>query len=131
MAAPQLAPAPLGLVSGAARISCFAPRRFAGSTFELLGTGTGGLLQSLVAPPGQNQVDFVLKEAAGGARCYRCRYRSYNGSAWQESELSAEIVVNGARMGVKSSCLDPKLACLDPKLSRLTPKSMCLAQKMP
>lgn len=96
VAAPQLAPAPLGLVSGAARISCFAPRRFAGSTFELLGTGTGGLLQSLVAPPGQNQVDFILKEAAGGARCYRCRYRSYNGSAWQESELSAEIVVNGS-----------------------------------
>lgn len=96
VAAPQLAPAPLGLVSGAARISCFAPRRFAGSTFELFVAGRTGPVQSIAAEPGQNKVDFILDEAPAGSRCYRCRYRSYNGSAWQASELSAEIAVNAS-----------------------------------
>lgn len=86
---PRLLPAPLVLPlppePGSPRIRCFAPRSFPGSTFELL-QGTPGIPVGVVAaPPDQHWVDFSLP---GAPRCYRCRYRSHNGSAWLESELS-------------------------------------------
>lgn len=61
--------------------------------------GAGIPAQSVSAEPGQHKVDFTLDEASSASRCYRCRYRSYNGSAWQMSAFSMEIVVNGAAVG--------------------------------
>ncbi|XP_067170729.1 protein HIDE1 isoform X2 [Apteryx mantelli] len=108
VAAPELSPPPLGLLSGEeggpVRISCFAPRNYAGSTFELFGVGASRPVQSVSAEPGQYKVDFVLDGAALGFRCYRCRYRSYNGSAWQSSHFSTEIMVNAS---ADSSCAPP------------------------
>ncbi|XP_025920394.1 protein HIDE1 isoform X3 [Apteryx rowi] len=105
VAAPELSPPPLGLLSGEeggpVRISCFAPRNYAGSTFELFGVGASRPVQSVSAEPGQYKVNFVLDGAALGFRCYRCRYRSYNGSAWQSSHFSTEIMVNAS---ADSSC---------------------------
>ncbi|KAM6233249.1 protein HIDE1 isoform 2-T2 [Porphyrio hochstetteri] len=100
VAAPRLSPSPLGLLTheDPPKISCFAPRRYTGSTFELLAVGAGVPLQSVTAAPGQHHVEFTLDGAS--SRCYRCRYRSYNGSAWQTSELSAEIVVTGSGVDV-------------------------------
>ncbi|KAM4643796.1 erythropoietin receptor, partial [Amazona ochrocephala] len=93
-------PPPLGLLLGTdappLRIGCFAPRRFAGSTFELLPAGSRAPLRSIPAEPRQHTVEFALDGAAAAARCYRCRYRSYNGSAWETSELSEAIAVNGS-----------------------------------
>ncbi|XP_068778963.1 protein HIDE1 isoform X4 [Struthio camelus] len=100
VAARDLSPAPLGLLSGEeggpVRISCFAPRLYAGSTFELFGVGASRPVQSVSAEPSQYKVDFILDGAALGSRCYRCRYRSYNGSAWQSSHFSAEVMVNAS-----------------------------------
>lgn len=103
VAAPQLSPSPLGLLTtedeGPPKISCFAPRSYAGSTFELFAVGAGVPAQSVSAKPDQHKVDFTLGGATPASRCYRCRYRSYNGSAWQTSAFSMEIVVNGAGGG--------------------------------
>ncbi|KAM6360769.1 protein HIDE1 [Pluvialis apricaria] len=100
VAAPRLSPPPLGLLSpqdkGPPKISCFAPRSYAGSTFELFAVGTGVPAQSVSAELGQHKVDFTLDEAIPASRCYQCRYRSYNGSAWQVSAFSMEIVVNAS-----------------------------------
>ncbi|KAM9214403.1 LOW QUALITY PROTEIN: protein HIDE1 [Leptosomus discolor] len=100
MAAPRLSPLPppLGLLAhgdeGPPKITCFAPRSFAGSTFELFAAGAGVPAQSVPAEPGQHIVDFPLDGATLASQCYRCRYRSYNGSAWQTSAFSVEIAVN-------------------------------------
>ncbi|XP_040983301.1 protein HIDE1 isoform X1 [Aquila chrysaetos chrysaetos] len=100
MAAPRLSPPPLGLLfqedGGSPKISCFAPQSYAGSTFELFATGADVPAQSVSANPGQHKVDFTLDGTALASRCYRCRYRSYNGSAWQMSAFSMEIVVNAS-----------------------------------
>ncbi|XP_075268712.1 protein HIDE1 isoform X3 [Opisthocomus hoazin] len=100
VATPTLSPQPLGLLSredgGPPKISCFAPRSYAGSTFELFAAGAGVPVQSVSAAPGQHRVDFVLDGAVPVSRCYRCRYRSYNGSAWQPSAFSMEIAVNAS-----------------------------------
>ncbi|KAM6037485.1 uncharacterized protein LJ206_000354 isoform 2-T2 [Theristicus caerulescens] len=100
VAAPGLSPAPLGLLSqedgGPPTIICLAPRSYAGSTFELFAAGAGVPAQSVSAEPDQHKVDFTLDRATPASRCYRCRYRSYNGSAWQTSAFSMEIMVNGA-----------------------------------
>ncbi|XP_052654754.1 protein HIDE1 [Harpia harpyja] len=100
MAAPRLSPPPLGLLfqedGGSPKISCFAPQSYTGSTFELFATGTDVPAQSVSANPGQHKVDFTLDGTALASRCYRCRYRSYNGSAWQMSAFSMEIVVNAS-----------------------------------
>ncbi|KAM6038301.1 uncharacterized protein VSU04_015747, partial [Chlamydotis macqueenii] len=99
-AAPTLSPAPLALLSrrdeGGLKISCFAPRGYAGSTFELFAAGAGVPVRSVSAEPGQHRVEFNLDDAAAAARCYRCRYRSSNGSAWQPSAFSTEIVANAS-----------------------------------
>ncbi|XP_071275153.1 uncharacterized protein [Agelaius tricolor] len=88
-AAPRLLPAPLLLrlppEPGPPRIRCLAPRRFAGSTFELLRGLPAVPVRSLPAAPDRHWAEFALPGAAG---CFRCRYRSHNGSAWLESELS-------------------------------------------
>ncbi|XP_040437457.1 protein HIDE1 isoform X4 [Falco naumanni] len=103
VAAPGLAPPPLGLLSqqdgGPLKISCFAPRGYTGSTFELFAAGAGVPVQSVSAQPGQHKVDFTLDEATTTSQCYRCRYRSYNGSAWQVSAFSMEIVVDASSDG--------------------------------
>ncbi|XP_053789048.1 translation initiation factor IF-2-like isoform X2 [Vidua chalybeata] len=88
-AAPRLLPAPLLLQlppePGPPRIRCLAPRRFTGSTFELLRGVPGLPVRSVPAAPDRHWADFSLP---GAARCFRCRYRSHNGSAWLESEPS-------------------------------------------
>ncbi|XP_032939570.1 sulfated surface glycoprotein 185-like [Catharus ustulatus] len=89
---PRLLPAPLLLqlppAPGPPRLRCLAPRRFPGSTFELF-QGTPELpVWSVPAAPDQHWAEFP---AAGAARCWRCRYRSHNGSAWLESELSPDL----------------------------------------
>ncbi|XP_066426622.1 uncharacterized protein [Molothrus aeneus] len=88
-AAPRLLPAPLLLrlppEPGPPRIRCVAPRRFTGSTFELLRGLPAVPVRSLPAAPDRHWAEFALPGAAG---CFRCRYRSHNGSAWLESELS-------------------------------------------
>ncbi|CAN8175356.1 unnamed protein product [Coccothraustes coccothraustes] len=88
-AAPRLLPAPLLLrlppEPGPPRIRCLAPRRFTGSTFELLRGLPALPVRSLPAAPDRHWAEFALPGAAG---CFRCRYRSHNGSAWLESELS-------------------------------------------
>lgn len=103
MAAPRLSPPPLGLLfqedGGSPKIICLAPRSYPGSTFELFATGADFPAQSVSANPGQHKVDFTLDGTALASRCYRCMYRSYNGSAWQMSAFSMEIVVNGAGGG--------------------------------
>ncbi|XP_049666883.1 protein HIDE1 isoform X1 [Accipiter gentilis] len=100
MAAPRLSPPPLGLLfqedGGSPKIICLAPRSYPGSTFELFATGADFPAQSVSANPGQHKVDFTLDGTALASRCYRCRYRSYNGSAWQMSAFSMEIVVNAS-----------------------------------
>lgn len=100
VAAPRFSLPPLGLLfqedGGPPKISCFAPRSYAGSTFELFAVGAGVPVQSVSAEPHQHKVDFTLDGAAAVSRCYRCRYRSYNGSAWQTSAFSMEIVVNAS-----------------------------------
>ncbi|XP_066196498.1 uncharacterized protein [Sylvia atricapilla] len=93
---PRLLPAPLVLLlpsePGPPRLRCLAPRRFPGSTFELLPgmpAGMPGLpVRSVLAAPDQHWAEFSLP---GTARCWRCRYRNHNGSAWLESELSPVI----------------------------------------
>ncbi|KAM6188662.1 protein HIDE1 isoform 2-T2 [Sarcoramphus papa] len=111
VAAPRLSPPPLGLLSqedgGSPKISCFAPRSYAGSTFELFAAGAGVPVQSVSAEPGQHKADFTLDGATATSRCYRCRYRSYNGSAWQMSAFSMEIVVNDSG---DAGCLPPTAA---------------------
>ncbi|XP_074881246.1 protein HIDE1 isoform X1 [Buteo buteo] len=98
MAAPRLSPLPLGLLfqedGGSLKITCIAPESYTGSTFELFAMGADVPAQSVSANPGQHKVDFTLDGTALASRCYRCRYRSYNGSAWQMSAFSMEIVVN-------------------------------------
>ncbi|XP_054039507.1 protein HIDE1 isoform X1 [Rissa tridactyla] len=98
--APTLSPPPLGLLSpedgGPPKITCFAPRSYAGSTFELFAVGASVPTQSISAEPGEHRVDFTLDEATPASRCYRCRYRSHNSSAWQVSAFSMEIVVNAS-----------------------------------
>ncbi|XP_074710884.1 protein HIDE1 isoform X1 [Strix uralensis] len=100
VAAPKLSPPPLGLLfqpdGDSPKISCIAPRSYAGSTFELFAASAGVPTLSVSAEPDQHKVDFTLDGAAPASRCYRCRYRSYNGSAWQMSEFSTEIVVNAS-----------------------------------
>ncbi|XP_075581242.1 protein HIDE1 [Pelecanus crispus] len=100
MAAPKLLPSPLGLLSqedGAPpKISCFAPQSYTGSTFELFAVGAGVPVQSISAKPDQHKVDFTLGGATPASRCYQCRYRSSNGSAWQMSAFSMEIMVNAS-----------------------------------
>ncbi|XP_074932201.1 uncharacterized protein LOC142048847 isoform X3 [Phalacrocorax aristotelis] len=99
MAAQRLVP-PLGLFTqwgeGPPKISCIAPRSYAGSAFELFVVGAGDPMRSVSAKPDQHMVDFTLDGAVPASRCYQCRYRSYNGSAWQTSAFSAEIVVNAS-----------------------------------
>ncbi|KAM4880177.1 uncharacterized protein FYW23_014374 isoform 1-T1 [Sylvia borin] len=93
---PRLLPAPLVLLlpsePGPPRLRCLAPRRFPGSTFELLPGMPGGMpglpVRSVLAAPDQHWAEFSLP---GTARCWRCRYRNHNGSAWLESELSPVI----------------------------------------
>ncbi|XP_074881252.1 protein HIDE1 isoform X2 [Buteo buteo] len=96
MAAPRLSPLPLGLLfqedGGSLKITCIAPESYTGSTFELFAMGADVPAQSVSANPGQHKVDFTLDGTALASRCYRCRYRSYNGSAWQMSAFSMEIV---------------------------------------
>ncbi|XP_064355254.1 protein HIDE1 isoform X2 [Dromaius novaehollandiae] len=127
VAAPELSPPPLGLLTGEeggrVRISCFAPRSYAGSTFELFGVGASHPAQSVSAEPGQSKVDFVLDGAAPGSRCYRCRYRSYNGSAWQSSDFSMEIMVNAS---ADTSCTAPAVPSGLPQ-----PTAMTLRQARP
>lgn len=113
VATPPLFPAPLVLVTGedegAPKISCIAPRHFAGSTFELFVAGAGMAVQSVTAAPDQHHAEFTL---GGASHCYWCRYRSYNGSAWQISEFSVETVVNGAGgdlRGCAGSAAQPNL----------------------
>ncbi|XP_072704666.1 protein HIDE1 isoform X4 [Ciconia boyciana] len=100
VAAPGLSPPPLGLLSqgdgGPLKISCFAPRSYTGSTFELFVVGAGVPVQSVSAKPGQHKADFTLDGATPASRCYWCRYRSSNGSAWQMSAFSTEIMVNAS-----------------------------------
>nr|XP_041567767.1 uncharacterized protein LOC115491799 isoform X4 [Taeniopygia guttata] len=88
-AAPRLLPPPLLLrlppEPGPARIRCLAPRRFTGSTFELLRGVPPVPVRSVPAAPDRHWVEFSVP---GAARCLRCRYRSHNGSAWLESEPS-------------------------------------------
>ncbi|XP_053907811.1 protein HIDE1 [Cuculus canorus] len=99
-AALGLSPPPLGLVlpqdEGPLKIRCLAPRSYTGSTFELFPVGASAPVQSVAAEPDQHMVDFPLDEATPPSRCYRCRYRSYNGSAWQVSAFSVELVVNAS-----------------------------------
>ncbi|XP_062454322.1 protein HIDE1 [Rhea pennata] len=121
VAAPELSPPPLSLLSGEeggpVRISCFSPRNYAGSTFELFGTGASRPVQSVSAEPGQYKVDFILDGAGLGSRCYRCRYRSYNGSAWQSSHFSAEVMVNAS---ADSSCAAPAVPSSPPQPTAMT-----------
>lgn len=113
VAAPQLLPSPLGLLTtadeGPPKISCFAPLSYTGSTFELFAVGADVPAQSIAAEPDQHKVDFTLGGATPASRCYRCRYRSYNGSAWQTSAFSMEIVVNGAGGGMPAGGGAPSL----------------------
>ena len=78
------------------QISCFAPRRFGGSTFELFGAGSREPLGRLVAEAGQHRARFLLNGTAAAFRCYRGRYRSFDGRTWWESELSAAVPLSGA-----------------------------------
>ncbi|KAM6394835.1 protein HIDE1, partial [Rhynochetos jubatus] len=91
-----LSPSPLGLLvhRDPLKITCIAPRRYAGSTFELLATDAGGPARVVTAEPDQHKVDFTLDGLIPPSRCYRCRYRSFNGSAWQTSAFSTDIMVN-------------------------------------
>ncbi|KAM9251625.1 protein HIDE1 [Cariama cristata] len=120
VAVPKLPPPPLGLLSqedGALpKITCFAPQRYAGSTFELFAVGAGVPTQTISAEPGQHKVDFTLDGVTPASRCYRCRYRSYNGSAWQTSAFSMEIVVNG-----DAACHPPTAAPTGRPLPTSTP----------
>ena len=81
------------------QISCFAPRRFGGSTFELFGAGSREPLGRLVAEAGQHRARFLLNGTAAAFRCYRGRYRSFDGRTWWESELSAAVPLSGAWRG--------------------------------
>ncbi|XP_075594228.1 protein HIDE1 isoform X1 [Balearica regulorum gibbericeps] len=123
--APRLSPSPLGVLSqgdeGPPKITCFAPRRYAGSTFDLFAVGAGVPAQSVSAEQDQNKVDFTLDGATATSRCYRCRYRSYNGSAWQMSAFSTEIVVNASS---DAACHPPTAA----PTGRPLPTSMTLRQ---
>lgn len=125
VAVPRLSPPPLGLLSredgGPPKISCFAPRSYAGSTFELFAAGAGVPAQSVSAEPDQHKVVFTLDGATPTSRCYRCRYRSYNGSAWQTSAFSMEIVVNASG---DAGCHPPTAA----PTGRPLPTSMTLRQ---
>ncbi|XP_074023768.1 protein HIDE1 [Numenius arquata] len=101
VAAPRLSPPPpLGLLfledRGPPKISCIAPRSYAGSTFELFAVGADVPTQRVSAEPGQHRGEFTLDETPLASRCYRCRYRSYNGSAWEVSGFSMEIMVNAS-----------------------------------
>lgn len=113
-------PPPLGLLlrtDSALRIGCFAPRSFAGSTFELFAMGSRVPVRSVPAEPQQHTVEFELDGAAAASRCYWCRYRSYNGSAWETSELSEGIAVNGtddAGCSIPAAGTDPPLPCSPP-----------------
>lgn len=93
-ASPSLPP-PLGLLTRRAppTVTCLSPRRFAGAAFDLLVADTP--VRSVSAPPGRHEVQFTL-DGAVTSRCYRCRYRHRNGSAWETSAPSAEIAVTGA-----------------------------------
>ncbi|KAM9514152.1 uncharacterized protein ACIB01_019058 isoform 2-T2 [Guaruba guarouba] len=120
-------PPPLGLLLGShgpPRIGCFAPRLFAGSTFELLAEGSRAPLRSVPAQPHQHTVEFALDGAAAAFRCYRCRYRSYNGSAWETSELSEGIAVNGsadAACAIAAAGTEPPLPRSEPGGSAAAP----------
>ncbi|XP_074786214.1 protein HIDE1 isoform X2 [Athene noctua] len=111
VAAPTLSPPPLGLFfqqdRDSPKISCIAPRSYASSTFELFAVGAGVPVLSVSAKPDQHKVDFTLDGAVPASRCYRCRYQSYNGSAWQMSEFSTEIVVNASG---DAGCQPPTVA---------------------
>ncbi|XP_042648968.1 uncharacterized protein LOC116959203 isoform X2 [Tyto alba] len=98
VAAPSLSLPPLGLLSqldgGSPKITCIAPRSYTGGTFELFAAGASVPALSVVAEPSQHLVEFSLDETVPASQCYRCRYRNFNGSAWQLSEFSVAIVVN-------------------------------------
>ncbi|XP_062367870.1 uncharacterized protein LOC134055504 [Cinclus cinclus] len=89
---PRLLPPPLLLQlppePGPPRIRCLAPQRFLGSTFDLFQGIPGVPVRSIPAAPDRHWAEFSLP---GDARCFWCRYRSHNGSAWLESELSSGI----------------------------------------
>ncbi|XP_064293313.1 protein HIDE1 [Phalacrocorax carbo] len=127
VAAQRLVP-PLGLFTqwgeGPPKVSCIAPRSYAGSTFELFAVGAGDPTRSVSAKPDQHMVDFTLDGAVPASRCYQCRYRSYNGSAWQTSEFSAEIVVNASG---DAGCHPPTAA----PTGRPLPTSTTLQQDRP
>ncbi|XP_014815299.1 PREDICTED: histone-arginine methyltransferase CARM1-like [Calidris pugnax] len=105
VAAPGLSPPPppLGLLfqeeGGPPKISCIAPLSYAGSTFELFPVGSDLPTQRISAQPGQHRGEFTLDETPPSSRCYRCRYRSFNGSAWEVSGFSMEMVLDGTATG--------------------------------
>lgn len=110
-ATPRLLPAPLVLQTppeqGPPRIRCLAPRRFSGSTFELFQGVPAVPVQSVLAAPDRHWAEFSLP---GAARCLRCRYRSHNGSAWLDSELSSGTGSCGGYGGGESRGESPSRA---------------------
>ncbi|KAM7074440.1 LOW QUALITY PROTEIN: uncharacterized protein J5F26_017374, partial [Ciconia maguari] len=101
VAAPGLSPHPLGLLSqedgGPPKITCFAPRSYAGSTFELFVVGSRVPPCRAVSPSrASTMADFTLDGVTPASRCYWCRYGALNGSAWQMSAFSMEILVNAS-----------------------------------
>ena len=96
-AAPPPLPAPLCVASDAAHIRCFAPRRYDGGAFELFAVGRREALSRAVAERGRHCALFRLDRTAAAAfRCYRGRYRRFDGRTWWESELSAAVPLRGA-----------------------------------
>lgn len=78
----------------AVKIICLAPRTYVDAWFDLLKEGQDQSLQSLAAAETQHQVTFVLERTSTrDGDQYRCRYRLYNGSQLQMSELSHILLI--------------------------------------
>ncbi|XP_067416491.1 protein HIDE1 isoform X2 [Emydura macquarii macquarii] len=103
LAGASLTPAPLlyldmssdALAEGdSVRIVCIAPRAYVDSEFWLQKTGLPQPVQMLFASEGQHRVTFILGNVTrNDTGEYRCRYRSYNGSAGQMSEFSSVVEI--------------------------------------
>ncbi|XP_044850352.1 protein HIDE1 isoform X4 [Mauremys mutica] len=115
LAGPSLTPAPLLYLDmssdppargDSTRLVCIAPRAYVDSEFWLLKMDLVQPVQTLFASEAQHHVTFILGNVTGkDAGQYRCRYRSYNGSARQMSEFSnvveIAVAVNTRRQQLK------------------------------
>ncbi|XP_066473647.1 protein HIDE1 [Tiliqua scincoides] len=95
----SLFPAPLvhqdiHVEGNAIKIICMAPRNYVDTWFDLLKEGQDQVVQSLAAAETQHQVTFLLERTSTrDGDQYRCRYRLYNGSQLQMSELSHILLI--------------------------------------